>query len=435
MAYAEELYMNHEMEKPAMPWLHGPIDRTVVDSMMRDNGFVDGLFLIREKAGAPGDYVLSCVTKDKLQHYVVSSKTGRLKIDDGPQFSTLVELVEYYSNNDDRLPTRLKRYCPSLPSAPRAAPQESYEMVWEAKSTAQAQIGTSGNLTLTKGSGPMLSMGSQQMLGSDPTALINAQLKSVTLPRSNRPAISTPHSGPQAPFSSYEEEQEHEDVGSVRVIVEEGGSPYATSNAPPPRAQQQAFAQQQAQQQAPDQRKNFTEIPRVKQWIEKGAEVQQVSIVVNDDTKKRTVPLEGMSVDSAADRANKHLETFSQAALAEEKMYLIWFNSHLKKLGRDQVADIGPSLKTGVDVLEVLKVLAKQPAPMYAKRPMVVQQEVDNWHVVIKFMRKLGIVVDNEPGMNKEDGVGIDPILLHGSDRREFLKFFSKLLLYEAQHR
>ncbi len=52
------------------------------------------------------------------------------------------------------------------------------------------------------------------------------------------------------------------------------------------------------------------------------------------------------------------------------------------------MSDIGPALRSGVDVMEVLKVVGKSvPAPMYAKRPMVVQQEVDNWHVVIKFMR------------------------------------------------
>jgi hypothetical protein len=67
-------------------------------------------------------------------------------------------------------------------------------------------------------------------------------------------------------------------------------------------------------------------------------------------------------------------------------MYLVWFNDHLEKVGK-QVDDIGPALHKGVEVLEVMKLIGKAPAPFYSKRPTVVQQEIDNWHVVIKYMK------------------------------------------------
>ena len=70
-------------------------------------------------------------------------------------------------------------------------------------------------------------------------------------------------------------------------------------------------------------------------------------------------------------------------------MYLVWFNDHLEKLGK-KVEDIGPALRKGVEVLEVMKMIGKVPPPFYAKRPTVMQQEVDNWHVVIKYMKCVG---------------------------------------------
>ena len=40
-----------------------------------------------------------------------------------------------------------------------------------------------------------------------------------------------------------------------------------------------------------------------------------------------------------------------------------------------------------------MQLISNVPAPMYAKRPTVIQQEIDNWHVVVKYMRKMGIQV------------------------------------------
>lgn len=62
----------------------------------------------------------------------------------------------------------------------------------------------------------------------------------------------------------------------------------------------------------------------------------------------------------------------------------------MKTLGKE-VDDLGPALRKGVEVLEVMKIIGKAPAPFFAKRPTVMQQEVDNWHVVIKYMKCVGV--------------------------------------------
>lgn len=61
-------------------------------------------------------------------------------------------------------------------------------------------------------------------------------------------------------------------------------------------------------------------------------------------------------------------------------------NDHLSKISKS-VPDLGPALQKGVEVLEVMKMIGKEPPPFFAKRPSVVQQEIDNWHVVIKYMK------------------------------------------------
>jgi len=48
----------------------------------------------------------------------------------------------------------------------------------------------------------------------------------------------------------------------------------------------------------------------------------------------------------------------------------------------------------------------------------------------MRFRRKLGIMVDNQAGdgdLPPSQKTGLDPSALHGSDRREFLKLFSKV--------
>lgn len=53
----------------------------------------------------------------------------------------------------------------------------------------------------------------------------------------------------------------------------------------------------------------------MKQWIDKGASVLGVALDNKDATLNRRAGLHGNS-----ERANEHVEAFSQAALAEEKV-------------------------------------------------------------------------------------------------------------------
>lgn len=55
----------------------------------------------------------------------------------------------------------------------------------------------------------------------------------------------------------------------------------------------------------------------MKKWIEKGEAVAQIQLQVKEETKKH---IEGFAAD-ASERADKHMETFSQAALLEEKVW------------------------------------------------------------------------------------------------------------------
>eukprot|EP01147_Barroeca_monosierra_P004514 gene4514-8555_t len=125
------------------PWLHGPIGRAEVQQLIDDNGNREGLFLVRESTRVPGSYVLSCVALGTVQHYIIQDEGGVYRIDDGPPFSCLEDLIDHYHKPDDRLPTVLTTYCPRPGALPAINQQESYENMWNAQHTAQAQVASS----------------------------------------------------------------------------------------------------------------------------------------------------------------------------------------------------------------------------------------------------------------------------------------------------
>lgn len=180
----------------------------------------------------------------------------------------------------------------------------------------------------------------------------------------------------------------------------------------------------------PEQREKLSAVPRVKKWIDAAQTVSQQHIEVRKEEDTRKLP-EGFTSDAVRTAASRQA-AFEQVALAEEKMYLLWLNRQLKALGRPEVSDMSTSLKDGLIIMEVLKKMSGMNPPIYAKKVVVVQQEIDNWISAVKWMRKLGIPVDNPPNYTDGENVGIDPIALHSLDRREILKLFSKLLIFEA---
>ncbi len=78
-------------------WYHGPISRqTSYDRLqtMRE----PGAYLVRDSANQPGDYAIAYLSHMKqIHHFKINSVCGDFYIG-GRQFSSLVELIGYYTN-------------------------------------------------------------------------------------------------------------------------------------------------------------------------------------------------------------------------------------------------------------------------------------------------------------------------------------------------
>ena len=47
-------------------WFHGKLSRIEAEEVLKENGFDEGLFLVRNSSSAIGDFVLSVVHKDEV---------------------------------------------------------------------------------------------------------------------------------------------------------------------------------------------------------------------------------------------------------------------------------------------------------------------------------------------------------------------------------
>ena len=52
-------------------WFHGFQTRDRAEEILRENGFAEGLFLVRESSSAAGDFVLSVVHDQEVIHYQI----------------------------------------------------------------------------------------------------------------------------------------------------------------------------------------------------------------------------------------------------------------------------------------------------------------------------------------------------------------------------
>lgn len=73
-------------------WFHGKIDRPKAEKLL-GNG-KDGTFLVRESVHFPGDYTLSVLYKNKVEHYRIIYSKNKLTIDEDSFFENLTFLVE-----------------------------------------------------------------------------------------------------------------------------------------------------------------------------------------------------------------------------------------------------------------------------------------------------------------------------------------------------
>eukprot|EP00730_Choanoeca_flexa_P001728 TRINITY_DN10758_c0_g1_i2.p1 TRINITY_DN10758_c0_g1~~TRINITY_DN10758_c0_g1_i2.p1 ORF type:complete len:418 (+),score=100.64 TRINITY_DN10758_c0_g1_i2:293-1546(+) len=385
-------------ERP--PYLHGKISRQETEQLMRDNGYGEGLFLLRESTRTPGDFALSVIANGKLQHFKVSRRTGQYRIDDGPGFGNLNELIQYYRSPDDRMPVPLDQFCSRAVSAQET---KAYEKIWR-------EEGPGGPAAVTAGMQNM-------SIGGRPAAA------------PPQPAAAVPTTQPREPAPAPI------DYGQPVVAIQSEG-PYAASplikpdgtvvNPNPAPATQAASTATAPNGTNLEEREGFRNIPRVKEWFDRDDAIAQVDLKVKEETTRKPT-----DINADSERADQHAQQFSEAALAEEKMYLVWLNDHLSKEGQPEVPDLADSIKTAVPVLWALKSVSEQKAPFFHKNPRTVPQQVDNWSILFKWMKKLDIPVE-EQGEGEDYSPALDATALHQADRREILKLFSRLLMFEA---
>ncbi|KAM9165906.1 growth factor receptor-bound protein 10 isoform 2-T2 [Pangshura tecta] len=97
-------------------WFHGRISREESHRIIKQQGLVDGLFLLRDSQSNPKAFVLTLCHHQKIKHFQIlpCEDDGQMffSLDDGnTKFSDLIQLVEFYQLNKGVLPCKLKHHC------------------------------------------------------------------------------------------------------------------------------------------------------------------------------------------------------------------------------------------------------------------------------------------------------------------------------------
>ncbi|XP_051922401.1 growth factor receptor-bound protein 10-like isoform X3 [Hippocampus zosterae] len=100
----------------AQLWFHGRITREESHRIIRQQGQVDGLFLLRVSQSNPKAFVLTLCHHQKIKHFQIlpCEEEGHVffSLDDGAtKFTDLIQLVEFYQLNRGVLPCKLKHPC------------------------------------------------------------------------------------------------------------------------------------------------------------------------------------------------------------------------------------------------------------------------------------------------------------------------------------
>ncbi|KAM5157243.1 growth factor receptor-bound protein 10 isoform 2-T2 [Mantella aurantiaca] len=98
------------------PWFHGRISREESQTIIKQQGLVDGLFLLRDSQSNPKAFALTLCHHQKIKHFQIlpCEDDGQLffSLDDGnTKFTDLIQLVEFYQLNKGVLPCKLKHHC------------------------------------------------------------------------------------------------------------------------------------------------------------------------------------------------------------------------------------------------------------------------------------------------------------------------------------
>jgi len=343
--------------------------------MMAQAGNKEGSFLVRDHSRSPGDFVLSVYQGTKPQHYVVQAKTGVFSIDDGPRYNNLADLIEFYMN-DPASPTKLTQpICrPGTSMAAWNAGGDAPPPVPRASYRAGGGGGGGGADSpygnVEKGKGGMSS------------------IKGRASRTSPAPAASSGGGGSS---------------GLSDIVVDDNAT---------------------LQEQIAAAKGDYRENARVKA-------IHAAQNAVDDVVVEEREVLQ----TSGAETANEMAFQFEKEAVATEKLNIFWLNKKLKELGKEPKPDLTESLKDGVAMIQVMELVSGKKAPKYAKMARMDIQKQDNWSCLVGFMRKIGIVVDEIFNMNaKEDEAAspsLNPLFLFQLDRREHIKLFTKIMLYE----
>ncbi|XP_058036054.1 growth factor receptor-bound protein 10 isoform X2 [Ahaetulla prasina] len=97
-------------------WFHGRISREESHRIIKQQGLVDGLFLLRDSQSNPKAFVLTLCHHQKIKHFQIlpCEDDGQIffSLDDGStKFTDLIQLVEFYQLNKGVLPCKLKHHC------------------------------------------------------------------------------------------------------------------------------------------------------------------------------------------------------------------------------------------------------------------------------------------------------------------------------------
>ncbi|RWS29493.1 tyrosine-protein kinase shark-like protein [Leptotrombidium deliense] len=88
-------------------WFHeNLIDRQITEQLLQNEGLSDGLFLVRRSKLQ--QLVLVVVFNNRVYNFVIRNRRQFFYIDDGPYFANIEQLISYYMNQSDGLPTTLK---------------------------------------------------------------------------------------------------------------------------------------------------------------------------------------------------------------------------------------------------------------------------------------------------------------------------------------
>ncbi|CAH0383280.1 unnamed protein product [Bemisia tabaci] len=116
----EDLLAQHRNPEPKNSranWFHGTLERNEALPIFEQNGFIDGMYLVRFSVKS-NNHVLTMCWNKKMLHYQILKQGDFWFIDNGPYLDSLEHVIEHYSKFSDGLQMLLTRPIPPAPKPP-----------------------------------------------------------------------------------------------------------------------------------------------------------------------------------------------------------------------------------------------------------------------------------------------------------------------------